>query len=76
MTNEKLISLLSEFFAENEIQIGGDGHHFDAYIVSEKFQGKSLIERQRMVYALLNPYIQSGELHAISMKLKTPNELI
>lgn len=43
------------------------GGHFFLEIASEKFLGKSPLERQRMVYAALGAMMQK-EIHALSMK--------
>lgn len=51
---------------------GEDGHHFDAIIISEAFQGKTRVQQQQLVYAVLNQYILDGSLHAISLKTYTP----
>ncbi|HEX5514685.1 MAG TPA: BolA family protein [Gammaproteobacteria bacterium] len=56
------------------IEVDGDGHHFQALIVSSAFEGKSLIERQRMVKALLREQFDSGALHALSMRTLTPEQ--
>ncbi|CAN8326014.1 unnamed protein product [Cochlearia groenlandica] len=54
---------------------GADGEtHFNLRIVSEGFQGKSLVKRHRMVYDLLQKELQSG-LHALSIVAKTPSEV-
>jgi acid stress-induced BolA-like protein IbaG/YrbA len=57
-----------------EVQVSGDGSHFDAIVVSPVFAGKSLLEKQRLVYATVNEHIASGELHALSIKTFTPAE--
>ena len=56
------------------LELDGDGHHFDALIVSDEFVGKSRVQRQQMVNAVLRSYFDSGELHALSMKTVTPEE--
>lgn len=48
--------------------------HYSLVMVAEAFQGKSRIERQRMVQALLQPELDNG-LHALSMKLHAPSEV-
>ena len=53
---------------------GEDGHHFTAMVVSPEFAGKSRIQKQQLVYAMLNQYIEDGTLHAISIKTFTPEE--
>jgi len=47
--------------------------HFSVTIVSEVFQGKSRVERQRMVYAALSEEM-SGTVHALALKTLTPSE--
>ena len=49
------------------------GGHFRVSIVSEDFQDKSLIERHRMVYAILGDMLKN-EIHALSIDAKSPNE--
>lgn len=51
---------------------GGD--HFQAIVISPTFQGKSTLERHRAVMTLLGPEIDSGEVHALTMKTYTPEE--
>ncbi len=47
--------------------------HFHVLIVSEKFVGKSRVERHRMVQSLLEEERERG-LHALSLTLQTPAE--
>ncbi len=48
----------------------GDGEHFDALVVSKDFEGKGLLACQRLVMATVREQIDSGELHALSIKTK------
>ncbi|KAI0358472.1 bola-like protein [Trametes cingulata] len=53
---------------------GGNGEtHFTINVVSEEFQGKSTMQRHRMIYSALSEELASG-LHALSLKTKTPAE--
>lgn len=53
----------------------GDGEtHFNVKVVSNEFEGKSLIKRHRLIYDLLQEELQSG-LHALSIVAKTPSEM-
>lgn len=47
--------------------------HFNVRIVSEEFEGNSLVKRHRLVYDLLQDELQSG-LHSLSIVAKTPSE--
>ncbi|KAJ1396211.1 hypothetical protein SESBI_32711 [Sesbania bispinosa] len=54
---------------------GSDGEtHFNLKVVSEEFEGKSLVKRHRLIYNLLQEELQSG-LHALSIVAKTPSEI-
>ena len=48
--------------------------HFALEIVSEKFADLSRVERQRMIYELLDEIFKTTQLHALTMKLLTPEE--
>jgi acid stress-induced BolA-like protein IbaG/YrbA len=65
MVDEIKQRLLSGF--ENaDITINGDGCNCSAMIVSDEFEGVSLLNRQKKVLALVSDEIKSGELHALS----------
>jgi acid stress-induced BolA-like protein IbaG/YrbA len=55
------------------LKVDGDGQHFEALVVSKAFEGKSRIERHRMVYAALGDRMRDQE-HALSMRTLTPEE--
>ena len=47
--------------------------HFSVTIVSDEFEGKSLVARHRLVYAALKEELESG-LHALALVTQTPAE--
>jgi len=53
------------------------GHHTESHfrlvMVSEKFEGLSRVQRQRMIYDLFSAEFKE-KLHALTMKLLTPKE--
>ncbi|MCG8324285.1 MAG: BolA family transcriptional regulator [Thiotrichales bacterium] len=49
------------------------GGHFDVSIVSDQFNGKSTIERHRMVYMAVN-HMMPAEIHALSIRALAPDE--
>ena len=57
-----------------EVIVNGDGSHFEAVVISPEFEGKSLLQKQKMVYATVNEHITSGELHALTIKAYTPEQ--
>ena len=50
-----------------------DNVHFEAIVIAEGFQEKSLVQRHQMVYGCLGDKMQS-ETHALSLTTLTPEE--
>ena len=50
-----------------------DNVHFEAIVISQGFQEKSLVQRHQMVYDSLGDKMQS-EIHALSLNTLTPKE--
>ena len=51
----------------------GGGGHFRVRVVSEAFRGRGLVERHRMVYALLADEMR-GAVHALAITALAPGE--
>jgi BolA family transcriptional regulator, general stress-responsive regulator len=49
------------------------GGHFSVTLVSERFRGRSRLERHRLVYAAVGP-LMGGRIHALSIVARTPEE--
>jgi stress-induced morphogen len=56
------------------IDTTGTGDHFQAVVVSPSFEGKTMLEQHRMVNAIFNTELRSGELHALALKTYTPTQ--
>ena len=54
------------------IDLTGTQDHYQAIIISPVFEGKMMIEQHRMVMGILQSEIDSGEVHALTMKTFTP----
>ena len=74
MTADQVKALLVDTFSDSQIHVEGEGAKYMVSIISAQFEGKRAVPRQQMIYALLNEHISSGEIHAVSMDLKTPEE--
>ena len=55
------------------VEVAGDGHHWEAVIVSAAFQGKNKVQQHQLVYRALGDRMRE-EIHALSMKTLTPAE--
>jgi stress-induced morphogen len=51
--------------------LAGDGDHYAASVVSEKFRGKSRVQQHQIVYAALRGRM-GGELHALALQTSAP----
>jgi acid stress-induced BolA-like protein IbaG/YrbA len=55
------------------VEVAGDGHHWEAVIVSTAFQGLSRIKQHQLVYGALGERMRE-EVHALSMQTLTPEQ--
>ena len=74
MHPEQLQKIIAEGLPCEHLQVVGDGHHFEALIVSAEFAGRNRVQRQQRVNEILRLHFDSGDLHALSMKTQTPEE--
>ena len=74
MEPDRLKQLIAAGLPCEGLHVQGDGRHFEALIVSSEFVGKSRVQRQQRINALLKPYFDTDELHALSMQTMTPEE--
>ena len=74
MTLEEIQKKLESGIEQSHVIMEGDGCNCSAVVVSPIFEGLPLLERQRIVLAVVSEEIKSGELHALSVKTYTPEE--
>ncbi|SPE19919.1 BolA-like protein [Burkholderiales bacterium] len=72
-TPESIRQAIAQGLSCERVDVDGDGHHFQALIISAAFEGKSRIDRHRLVYAALGERMRQ-EIHALSMRTLTPRE--
>jgi len=85
---EKIEKKLSDAFAPEQLDIEDQSHlhaghagareggqsHFKVDVVAAAFDGKSRVERQRMIYAVLADEL-AGPVHALALSARTPSEI-
>jgi acid stress-induced BolA-like protein IbaG/YrbA len=74
METEDVQRLIEAGLPGAQVTVTGDGSHFQAVVISPAFEGKSLVQQQKMVYACLSEHITGGALHALSIKAYTPEK--
>jgi BolA protein len=86
-TKNAIINKLREAFSPESLDVTDESHlheghaghrpggetHFRVYIVSSAFEGKSRIERHRMINATLSGEL-AGSVHALAIKAIAPGE--
>ncbi len=76
MGREALEQLLKQAFPEaSELQVvdrTGGGDHFQVTVETTRFQGLSLVDQHRLVYAALDEPLKDGTIHELRIKTKGP----
>ena len=70
---EQVRSYIQDSLACDHVEVVGDGHHFEAVIVSPEFRGKTRVQQHQVVYRALGDRMRE-EIHALSMKTLTPED--
>jgi acid stress-induced BolA-like protein IbaG/YrbA len=75
MTPEQIQQLIAAHMPDATVQVSGGEGKYVANVTSTAFAGLTPIKRHKLVYACVNAEIVSGELHALTIVAKTPEEL-
>lgn len=67
-------SLLQAELAGCEIQVQGEGSHYDVVAIGDVFDGLRPVKKQQLVYAALRDQIADGSIHAVNIRTFTPGE--
>ena len=73
ITPEQVKKYIEAGMACEHVEVSGDGHHFEAVIVSAAFNGKRKVQQHQVVYEALGDRMRE-EIHALSMQTLTPEE--
>ncbi|MFO1282038.1 MAG: BolA/IbaG family iron-sulfur metabolism protein [Burkholderiales bacterium] len=73
VTPDSIRASLAAALACEVLEVRGDGHHFEALIVSSRFEGLPRVRRHQLVYAALGGRMRE-EIHALSMRTLSPAE--
>ena len=74
MRPEDIKAIITDGIPDSYVEVeGDDGTHFTAVIVSDEFEGKSMVQQHQRVYGVLGSRM-GNEIHALSMQTYTPEE--
>ncbi len=62
---------IADHLACEHVAVRGDGHHWEALVVSARFEGLSKVRQHQLVYAALGDAMRE-DIHALSMTTLTP----
>lgn len=74
MQVDEIKALLMAGLADCDVEVSGEGNHFDISVVGDVFEGLNAVKKQQLVYAVINEHIASGTIHAVNMKTLTRAE--
>jgi acid stress-induced BolA-like protein IbaG/YrbA len=72
MSPEKIKEMIQAEIPDSKVEFSGADCTSTITVVSAAFEGKSPIQRHRMVNDIFKAQFTSGELHALSIKAQTP----
>ena len=70
-----ITQFLKSKFPEADISFDGEDCSSKVLIISEQFEGLNSLQRHKLVLGALKDHFQSGELHALSLRTKSPTEV-
>ena len=70
MTSEEIKTMIESGIPKAEAHVDGDGSHFVARVVSDRFADCPMIKQHKMVYAALGDSMESA-IHALSIQTYT-----
>jgi acid stress-induced BolA-like protein IbaG/YrbA len=73
MQGSELENLIKTGIPGAEVTVKGEGDHFEAIVVSQQFEGCSMVQQHQLVYATLGDRM-GGEIHALALHTSTPEE--
>jgi len=75
ITKESLIGYIQKALPDAQIEVKdktGMMEHFMIRVVSSLFEGKNLLDRNRVIYEALSEPLKTGRIHAVEIKTETP----
>ena len=76
MPIDELQTMLEKAFPGGEIHLSSpmlDNNHFQLVLISDRFDGKNMVEQHQLVYQALGDAMREA-VHALSLKTFTPDQ--
>ena len=73
MQTDEVRMLILKGIPDAEVIVRGGDDHFEAVVISRRFEGKTMVEQHRLVYGTLGDRM-GREIHALALHTHTPAE--
>ena len=76
MEDVEVRKMIEDSLPDSQVEVvdtRGSGDHFEILVVSDKFEGVSLIDRHRMIHDALGSQL-GGPIHAVEIKAYTTDQ--
>ena len=74
MQPNEIKALLDAELENCDVLVEGEGSHFDILVIGEVFVGMRPVQKQQLVYGVLQEQIASGSIHAVNIRTFTASE--
>ncbi|MCU7890634.1 MAG: BolA/IbaG family iron-sulfur metabolism protein [Candidatus Thiodiazotropha sp. (ex Ustalcina ferruginea)] len=74
MNEQDLVNRIKGIYPDAEISVAGESCSFEVNVTTPAFSTMKSLQRQRSILTLFNEEIATGELHALTIRAKTPEE--
>jgi len=73
MQSKELEALIRAGIPGAEVMVKGEGDHFEATVISDRFENCNMVKQHQMVYGTLGDRM-GGEIHALALHTCTPEQ--
>ncbi len=74
MTVDEIKNLIEAGIPNSKVIVTGAEGKYEATVISDQFDGMSMVKEHQLVYSTVKSQIASGELHALTIKTFTIEE--
>ena len=74
LDHQDVEQILTQALELAELKVSNEGNHFHIIAVDACFATMSRVKKQQLIYAPLQQYIATNQIHAVSIKTYTPDE--
>lgn len=74
MSPENIRNKIQESITDAQVVTSGEDCNFSIEVISAEFEGKTPLQRHRMVNDIFKQEFASGALHALSIKTAVPQK--